>query len=297
MLRRAGIVAAVSICIAATACTGSDNHPTDASTEYSLTQERALTATQRSLLRDAEQILVQRCMRRQGFRVWKVPERPVAESKDFPYVVDDVAWARKHGYGSELERRARELRSSAPNQRYLRELPSQRRNAALAALHGQRRTDLSVELPSGAKVGRSSEGCTAEAETALYGDLAAWFRAEAITQTLSGMRYTQVTTDPDFKKSEKAWSTCMHRQGFRYTRPSQSRNHFLSVPGSDPKEEVATAVTEAKCANTSRLSATSERLTRKYGEKLRRKYSSVIRDRNRLQKAALPKAREIIAEG
>ncbi|MFG2131688.1 hypothetical protein ACGFNV_28245 [Streptomyces sp. NPDC048751] len=99
------------------------------------------SATERSLLYDAEQTLVQRCMKRHGYTLWKVPEHPV--------------W------------------------RYAQSLGAERRAAALDTLHGRKRNALTVQLPSGAEVGRSDEGCTAEAERELYGDLTAWFRAEA----------------------------------------------------------------------------------------------------------------------
>ncbi|MER5216676.1 hypothetical protein ABT063_40635 [Streptomyces sp. NPDC002838] len=253
-----------------------------------------VSTAERSLLYDAEQTLIRRCMSRHGFTVRKVPEHPLPEHRDFPYVVDDVAWAREHGYGSDLERRARALRDTDPNRRYAESLGAERRAAAMDALHGRKRNALTVTLPSGAEVGRSDEGCTAEAETELYGDLAAWFRAEAVTQAVSGLRRSQVTADPAYTGAVRAWSACMHGRGLPHPDPAAARARFLDTPGKGtPTEERRTAVAEAECALSSGLSDTVGRLTSRYGDALKAEHHSVFRERDRLRRAALPRARAI----
>lgn len=253
------------------------------------------SAAERSLLYDAEQTLVQRCMKRHGYTLSKVPEHPVPEQRDFPYVVDDVAWARRHGYGSDLERQARALRNADPNRRYAQSLGAERRAAALDALHGRRRNALTVRLPSGAEVGRSDEGCTAEAERELYGDLTAWFRAEAVTQALSGLRRSQVTADPAYADAVRAWSACMRGRGLPHPTPEAARARFLDAPGeATPAEERRTAVAEAECAQSSGLSRTVARLRGHYGDELRAEHRSAFRERDRLRREALPRARAIV---
>lgn len=52
----------------------------------------------------AEQILVRRCMHSRGFQYHVEPSaRPAPSSPRHPYGIDDVAWARAHGFGSEIE--------------------------------------------------------------------------------------------------------------------------------------------------------------------------------------------------
>ncbi|MFI9155539.1 hypothetical protein [Streptomyces sp. NPDC053367] len=250
---------------------------------------------ERSLLHDAEQTLVRRCMSRHGLGYRKVPEHAMKEQRDFPYVVDDVAWAREHGYGSELERRARALRDTDPNRRYARSLDPERRAEAMDVLHGRQRNALTVTLPSGAQVGRSDEGCTAEAERELYGDLAAWFRAQAVTQALSGLRRSQVIADPAYTRRVRAWSACMNRRGLHLSDPQAARARFLDAPGkATSTEERRTAVAEAQCALSSGLSDTAGRLSSRYGDALKSEHRSVFRERDRLQRAALPRARRIV---
>ncbi|MGW7195679.1 hypothetical protein [Streptomyces chryseus] len=250
---------------------------------------------ERSLLHDAEQTLIRHCMSRHGFTVRKAPEHPLPGQRDFPYVVDDVAWAREHGYGSELERRARTLRDTDPNRRYARSLGAERRAEAMDALHGRQRNALTVTLPSGAEVGRSDEGCTARAEKELYADLAAWFRAEAVTQALSGLRRSQVIADPAYTGAVRVWSACMNRRGVHHPDPAAARARFLDTPGkATPTEERRTAVAEAQCALSSGLSDTAGRLSSRYGDALKAEHHSAFRERDRLQRAALPRARAIV---
>ncbi|MFF3335464.1 hypothetical protein ACFYWX_39025 [Streptomyces sp. NPDC002888] len=260
----------------------------------SLSVPAPVSAAERSLLYDAEQTLVQRCMSRHGFTVWKVPEHPIPEQRDFPYVLDDVAWAREHGYGSDLERRARALRAADPNRRYAQSLGAERRADAMDALHGRKRNALTVKLPSGAEVGRSDEGCTAEAETELYGNLVAWFRAEAVTQALSGLRRSQVTAAPAYAGAVHAWSACMRGRGLPHPDPAAARARFLDAPGrATPAEERRTAVAEAACALSSGLSRTVGRLSSRYGDALKAEHPLAFRERDRLQRAALPRGRAI----
>lgn len=254
-----------------------------------------VSTAERSLLYDAEQTLIRQCMSRHGFTVREVPEHPIPEHRDFPYVVDDVAWAREHGYGSDLERRARALRDADPNRRYAQSLGAERRAEAMNALHGRERNALTVTLPSGVEAGRSDEGCTAEAETELYGDLAAWFRAEAVSQELSGLRRSQVTADPAYTGAVRAWSACMRTRGLPHPDPSAARARFLDAPGeATPTEERRTAVAEAECALSSGLSDTVGRLSGRYGDALKAEHHSVFRERDRLQRAALPRARAVV---
>jgi hypothetical protein len=79
------------------------------------------TAPERSLLHRAEQELLRSCMAAAGFRFRPVPENPLPEARDFPYVVDDVRWAQRYGYGGVLRERARRLRDQDPNRVYLRQ--------------------------------------------------------------------------------------------------------------------------------------------------------------------------------
>jgi hypothetical protein len=263
---------------------------------HSAPPPREVTAQEATLLQHAEKIIQRDCMARKGFRIWNTAENPLPENREFPYVIDDVAWARKHGYGSDMRRRVEELRRSDPNTRYLRRLSPQRRAAAITALNGDARLGtLEVRLPTGTVVGRSDSGCTAEAERALYGDLKTWFRAKQITTSLSSMGRMRVLNDPRFTAHVRLLAGCMRQHGYRYDDLGQARAAFLDPR--TPKErakEIQSAVTEANCANSTGLSRVADQLDREHKEAISKQYHLAYATRFRLQHNAVPRARSAL---
>ncbi|GLZ14435.1 hypothetical protein Acsp04_46700 [Actinomadura sp. NBRC 104425] len=257
---------------------------------------RPLTEQEKDLLHDAEELLTHSCMAARGFKTWVVPRRPLPEDRDFPYVVDDVEWASRHGYGSDIQAQRERLRASDPNRRYFAGLSPAQRQRALDALHGRRSARrLEVKTPNGMTVGRIDDGCTAQAQKKLYGDLKVWFRVSTITEALTSLQQRQTTADAEFAKSVKEWSRCMKERGFNYSDPNAARASFMKPGKARPrKTEVRTAVAEAGCARSSGLSSTAQRLEQRYGERLRRTYADDVRTRMRLEVAALERARSIV---
>ncbi|MEU1574111.1 hypothetical protein ABZ519_23710 [Streptomyces collinus] len=291
--RRMAVAAAAVVCLlTATAC--ADDKPRATGSKPAAPQP--LGAEERELLHDTEQTLLRQCMRQQGFRLWNVPLKPVPEQREFPYAVDDVTWAREHGYGSDLQERAEKLRTEDPNRRYFEGLTAEGRAAAKAALHGRdRRGGPSVTLPGGGVARRSGDGCTAQAQTRLYGDFARWFRTKTFTDNLTGLRTARVSAEPAFRKAVKDWSSCMRGKGHAYDDPGRARRAFTApmagktaaATGRTRSAEVSTAVAEAECARGSGLSEVAERLHRRHGERLRAEYREQVNERLRLEHAAL----------
>ncbi|MFI5681938.1 HAD family hydrolase [Streptomyces cellulosae] len=176
------------------------------------------------------------------------------------------------------------------NRRYLQSLLPHRRTQAVDAYSGKA-GGLEVRLPTGATAGRSTDGCLAETEGKLYGGLGEWFRAKAVTNSLASIRRANVFADPQFRESTRQWAACMRQHGHRYTDPSQARAAFASDKTKDQEEEVRTAVDEARCAHSSGLSATAQRLDARYDKRLQKKYRAAVDNRPQLERAALPRAR------
>ncbi|MFI8193444.1 hypothetical protein ACIF8T_32505 [Streptomyces sp. NPDC085946] len=257
---------------------------------------RPTTAQERTLLYDAEQELQRRCMRAAGFRFWAVPENPLPEARDFPYVIDDPQWAKRYGYGSLFEERIERLRAEDPNQVYLRGLPDDRRRAAIAALNGTGREGLRAELPGGVVIGHSATGCRAKAWRTLYGDLSAWYAASTLVDNLNALTQQRVTAHPDFTRTSGEWSACMRANGLPYRSPAQARAEFLGHgEARDTAREVRVAVQEARCARSSGLSSAARRLDRRLGRELRREHRAEVDLVERLRADALPRARTVLA--
>ncbi|MFB4278403.1 hypothetical protein ACBJ59_24150 [Nonomuraea sp. MTCD27] len=271
-----------------------------------------VTAGEARVLWDAEQLLVRDCMARRGFRYWVVPRDSIPENRDFPYVVDDLGWARRHGYGGDILERIDRLRDRNPNRRYLEGLPAQRRRAAFAALYGEgpqswaatpRPDQLEARLPTGGVVRRNAASCTSEAPGLLYGDLATWFRATRVVQNLADLRRARVVRDPRFAAAVGAWSRCMRGRGHPYAHPRLTRAEAVADGSAGPaarkarEKQIATAVAEAICAGESGLSAVARELDEKYARELVARHRPDVIAERRMRRDALPMALRITAAG
>jgi hypothetical protein len=257
---------------------------------------REVTAPEAALLHAAEQELIRVCMAELGFPYWTIAYQPVPEYREFPYVVDDVAWARRHGYGGALEQRLRQLRISDPNTRYFAGLSTGRKRAALTAINGERPVGLEAVLPDGGVLRRSDGGCTSRAEHRLYGDVRTWFRVEQIVSSLGSMRRGRVAGDPRFQQAVQRWARCMRDAGHRYSNPSDLR---ASLPEPGPPRahdmEVRLAVAEATCAHRSGLAAVARELDGHHAATLNHDHRDDVATKRRLELAAVPRARAILA--
>jgi hypothetical protein len=248
---------------------------------------RHASDTPEQTLHLAEQLLTKECMEKRGYKYW-VEERPAPDGPSlFPYVVDDPAWAARHGYGNDIYRAQQREALRDPNQRYFRSMPADRAPELVSALNGPRPEGLSVRLPNGIQVTHSDQGCVAEAERALYKDLPAWFRATRVATSLAGMRAGMVVADKRYLAALKPWARCMKAKGYTYPSPAEARagSGSASSPSSGPGSGSDT------------LSAVVKSLDAEYRAELRRRHPGPTADLDRLRREALPRARTIVARG
>jgi hypothetical protein len=277
----------------ATGCAGTTTTPGASASST----PRAAGSTAETL-RLAEQLLIKKCMEKEGHKYWIEPPSSDDVSIRFPYVVDDPAWAGAHGYGTDLRReRERQVRSD-PNQRYFHSAPAKARAVLVSDLNGARPQGLSARLPNGVRVTHSDQGCQATAERQLYGDLQAWFRATRVTDSLAGTRVGLVTDDKRYKAAVKPWARCMRERTYTYADPARARAAATLPQTPWPHaKEVRLASAEAACAVSSGLSSVAESLDSEYRNRLRRSHPRETADLARLKREALPRARAIVARG
>jgi hypothetical protein len=246
----------------------------------------------------AEQTLIKECMERHGHRYWIEAPPPRDLSDRFPLVVDDPAWARTHGYGTDLRRRREAEARADPNRAYFRSASAATRTALVRDLNGPRPQGLSARLPNGVRVTHSDRGCQAAAQRTLYGDLRAWFRATRVTGALAGLRLGLVTGDKRYKAAVGPWARCMRDRGHPYPDPARSRAAATRQDRPLPHAaEVRLASAEADCAVSSGLSKVARSLNTEYRAELGRRHPRETADLARLRREALPRARAILARG
>ncbi|MCL8011708.1 hypothetical protein [Streptomyces sp. AS02] len=262
-------------------------------------QGRELTDTEEVLTERAEERLVKQCMERAGFRYWEGPIVSAEQRKGYGYVLDDVEWAKKYGFGGQLEAKAQQDRRRDPNISYLKKLSQAERARYDKALDGDGtgRT-LSVELPTGGTVRTPGDGCRAEAKDHLYGDYETWFRVKKTAESLTPLYVPDLTRSERFVKALKEWSDCMRKAGHDYADPPRIRAELEElVDGLSPAEahavEVPLAVDEATCASTTSLADTARGLEREFRDKNLARYSDEIAAYQDMRLAALARAKDI----
>lgn len=245
----------------------------------------------------AEQLLVRQCMERQGFEYAVDPPPAADELRVVGFVLDDVAWAERHGYGKRIAQKARDSEANKRNAAYRAGLSTAERARFVAALAGGGRP-LRVETPGGLVVGTDVGGCEAWAQEQLYGGREEWFRVSRIADNLTPLYVPAIEKDPDLTKSLAAWSACMRAAGHDYGRPGEARAALPElVKGKSADEafatEVGMAVSEARCAGESGLVATVRLMEERHGGPVRAAYADEIGRRDRLRDAALSRARTV----
>lgn len=191
----------------------------------------ALTWQQELRVADAQQRLTKQCMDRQGFTYREDRGLTLRESRPVRYVQDDVAWARTYGYGGRIEAKSLRVHERNPNGTYRQSLSPARRAAFDAALDGGADARmLTARLPGGGEMRKRVGGCTEEAERALYGDPAEWYRTGKIATGLNALYGEELMKDRHLTAAVRAWSRCMTRAGLPHEDPRRPAKPSASAP-------------------------------------------------------------------
>ncbi|MDF3139934.1 MULTISPECIES: hypothetical protein [unclassified Streptomyces] len=217
----------ISTAVALAACVPSADPDLDPDPGY-----RELTYAEQALVERAEALLTKRCMEKEGFRYWIGPIASIAERQGGGYVLSDLGWARKYGYGTGLEEQANKNRLADPNNAYAGKLSRPeliRYNTALDGSPGN--GWVSVDLPGGGTVQTTAGGCRAQALDRLYGDFRAWFHADRTAENLKPLYAPDIVKDTRFKRALTAWAACMNKAGHPYADPPRPGSPH---PGAEP---------------------------------------------------------------
>lgn len=275
-------------------CASSGNRPPAADPG----KPRDLTYAEQITVERGEEILVKRCMREHGFPYWLGPVASVADRQGHGYVLTDVAWAEKYGYGRELEERAERARLADRNAAYTERLNKPDLVRYNKALDGTFDEVLTVELPLGGTVSTPRDGCRSTAMEQLHGDLPTWFRVKKTAQSLTALYAPELVADHRFKRAVTAWAVCMREAGHPYATPREIREKRPRItrgmsPDAARATEVRLAVAEATCANSTPLARTARTLERRLREEKLRPYRDDIATFRRMNLTALARARNL----
>ncbi|MFE5208660.1 hypothetical protein [Streptomyces sp. NPDC056600] len=305
-MRRKTLATVATVLIACTAggCgTAGENEPA----KFSAAHREALSVVSHEKLRDltvaeeieieyAEHTLVKECMEQKGFSYWLGPFIPAEARKAGGYVIDDVEWAKKYGYGRPFDEEGERNRREHPNVRYPNGLSEEERIRYNIALDGQYDDVMKIPLPTGGAVETPREGCWVDARTALYGDLKTWLTARKTVTGLTPLYVPRIHKDSRLLKKVDAWARCMKKAGHPYSSPDEIRDkRVMLVKGMSARKaqetEVALAVTEAECARATSLGETARTLEKEYRGTLLKKYAKKYTTYRQMRLNALARAR------
>ncbi|WP_326883909.1 hypothetical protein [Actinocrinis sp.] len=259
---------------------------------------RSVSAADADVLYQAEQLMVRDCMARQGFTYFPVPRVPVPGDRQFPYVVDDVAWASAHGYGRDLQSEIEQQAAGSPGARYEHSLTPQRLQQFGQALYGTRDAVMTVPNLLGGTLGHDANGCAAQVWQQLYGNSSAWFAASETVQESAAIREGDVQRSAPFQQALPRWSACMRGRGLTAASPAQSRSQRLASHEPNAEQlDVRAAVAEAQCAQSTGLATLADHLDATYAATVYQQFKAQFDTMYALQVAALPRARSVVARG
>jgi hypothetical protein len=304
--RRGGLAGAVALTLAAAAgvLVLGDRNADQAPATTRQPAQAELGRQEITVLDRAQRILADQCMVRRGFtrddEARAAVTVPDPGPPQFRYVIDDPAWARTRGYGLAERRRAMAARAASAGQRRHESLPAAAKLAYDRAYTGGDRPDLSAVAPTGVTVQASADGCLADAQRRLYGDLHRWFTARVTANNLAPAVMNAVWRDPRYGSAEQVWARCMRAAGVPVAGPRAARAEADRRGAGRPAvqahaAEVAVATAEATCARTTGFGAVVRRIDREHSAAFQATYAGQLDAHRRLQRAALPRARAVVA--
>ncbi|TDC62559.1 hypothetical protein E1200_25325 [Actinomadura sp. GC306] len=296
--RSAAIAASMSIGLAMavlTACGGEEREGESGGGDTG--QGPGVTPERRQLV-IAENELISRCMRRQGFK--HVTEIPPAENVfGTPVEHDDVDARKQNGYGLSDRNPGKEADGIGVNGRYMQTLSKSEQRRWELAYFGGGNSEMQVRLADGSVVTFNRNGCITEARRSLYGDVASYLKVYMIAINYSGKAVGMTERDPGYLEAIAQWRNCMAGRGYHFESPKAAQEAAQDLYTDKDREtarrqEIAIATADAECDRKVNLSKLRRDLLEKNTKLAGKKYEAEILGYQELEQKALKRAKELV---
>lgn len=246
--------------------------------------------------------LTKRCMERKGFpfNTVSLNELPPESGSD-QWGIDDVSVAREHGYG--LSEKDFWENWVDPNQGYLSSLSPEERERWELAFSGRWENRIRLRLPDGAEFSMPGEGCNAEADQQVYGDLRKYLELRVAMMQIAPEANQRVAADPSYTSALAVWSECMKDKGYRFEQradaiaAAQALYDSPAVSAADAKSgEIRVAVSDARCAARAGVVRIARQLERGYTRELLGEREGQYAAWRELQEQAVARAKRLLAQ-
>lgn len=313
------VVLAISACgsvrEATTAFSGEGRSSASSSTPTTKPELGGLiSATDQRFLILAEETLVSRCMKDEGFdyQVVAPPSDWNADSDgpNRPYGSDDVESLRAEGYGFEMQNDDAAPQSETgpdstgsgrtdPNREYVQALSPAEQDRFSVALFGRDSTEREVEIPGARTLSINTEGCLHEARERLYGDALEWLRLFYMVENAQSEVVARVIQDERYQAALSDWRECMKDKGFDFDDPGEARaeavaaHRNLERAGARERER-SIAGADGSCVRQSSLVETGTDLESEYLEQVLAEREGEIIAYRQILEDAVHQAKELI---
>jgi hypothetical protein len=315
--------------------TSESGHTTGGETGEASVEPKLVSLTTRLIADDArfllvaQQTLVARCMEERGFLyiVPQIPEDPFDHPQArWSTVVPELASQKGYGlYDARFAEASLSDEGSSeqaegdtpgfegdvppgedtgdPQGDYLNTLSPERQQEWMAALTG---TEENAIVVSGAGEGGGdafifTDGCVAEVEDTLYGDLVALLQSDLLIQSLRSEQGERIDTDQRFAQAQDAWFRCMRREGFDLEDFGGGYDLAQAAYEEMPLEkargfEIEVAMIDAACVEESGVNRIYRKLLAEADEYLETEHAGVLLGLRELQEQAVQRAKELLAD-
>ncbi|KAA3637573.1 MAG: hypothetical protein DWP92_07560 [Armatimonadetes bacterium] len=287
-----------------------------------------LVADDARFLLVAQQTLIARCMEERGF-LYIIPEIP-----EDPFDQPDRRWtvvvpetAAETGYGlyarlvppAEGDDPSQGFQNGVsdfegdmppgtdtgdPHGDYLNTLSEDEMQAWMAALTGT--ADHATVVPGEGEGGGDAfiftDGCVAQVEGALYGDVVALLKTDQLIAQIRGEQSERVASDPRFGEAKREWFRCMSAEGFDVETfgggYDLAQSGYEELPLEEARVfEIEIATIDAACAKDSGVNRVFRELLAEADEHMEEEYVGELLGLQELQEQAVLRAKELLADG
>lgn len=243
-------------------------------------------AADEEVLKQANDVLVQRCMVQRGFTdTAPAPSsstQPASGPRPEPYGVTDLATAREFGYGS-AGRTANMASGGSSGVPTIDQLINEHGTAWVVAMFGA--------VPPAAPAKGAPQGCVDAGPAGLY-DSAYGHIDRSIVGELADQATQHTEADPRVLTVERAWSSCLAKQGFSYDTPMLAAGQKRTTPAS--ATEIATAVADVGCKQQTNLPGVWVAVESGYQQQLVNQNAAALDEFHQDYLGLLAKARALI---
>lgn len=206
------------------------------------------------------------------------------------------AWAKQNGYGFDA-RAVEAIRGKHLGPESGTTLDTETEEALYGSPAAATET---IDLgPEQGKLSFGRDGCYAQTQQVLFGDIREWYTVRQIATNLSGQLHREALADPAVASALQGWRDCMGSRGWNSFQQqgdafARVAREYESRPGNARKVELTIATADAECTVSSGYDKALGKSEKEVAEAAQQKANATILGYVRMRSEAISKANSIL---